>query len=172
MSTSGNLTHPSSDRQLFERYIKRPSGTGKEPLISYFCPFCKRPFARQANTHETCPSCHSPLAPDSNADAMQNLRAIERIRKSGQIRLYTDSLAQPVMADIVDLSPQGMRFQCREKLVPKTTVKISGRNLRAVAVVRNIHKMIARGGTCYSVGVEFITVQFSQPKAGFYSTSA
>ncbi len=160
------------DRKLFERYTKQPLEGDKVPVISYFCPFCKRPSARKADPHETCPSCRSPMATPHEANHRHQQRAIERIKKSGQIRLYKDLPLKSASGEIVDLSLQGMRFQCCDKLLPKMTIKISGRDLKAVAVVRNIYKIIDQGGILYSVGVEFLTVQFSQPKGSFYSASA
>ena len=48
-------------------------------------------------------------------------------------------------------------------------IKISSRDLKAVAVVRSTYKIIERGTTMYSVGIEFLSVQFSQPKGSFHS---
>jgi uncharacterized CHY-type Zn-finger protein len=159
------------DRMLFERYTKHPFDADKEPIISYFCPFCKRPLARKAHPHETCPSCRSPLASNGGASHKPDQRAIERMRKSGQVRLYKDWPLRPVVGEIVDLSPQGMRFRCHEKLLPKMAIKISSRDLKAVAVVCNTSKVFDHGKVLYSVGVQFLSVQFSQPKGGLYSTS-
>jgi curved DNA-binding protein CbpA len=158
------------DRQLFERYTKSPFDSNKRPLISYFCPFCKRPFARQANSHEACPACQSPLA--SNVHSPQpNRRAIERIRKSGHVQLLGDWSPNPIQGKVVDLSPNGMRFQCRAKLLTNMAIKIGNQYLQAVAVVRNTHKIIEHGETLYSVGVEFLSVQFKQSKGSFYTAS-
>ncbi|MEE8292061.1 MAG: J domain-containing protein, partial [Candidatus Tectomicrobia bacterium] len=160
------------DKKLFERYTTHPFDADKEPVISYFCPFCKRPLARQADPEETCPSCRSPLASDGGAHREQDQRAIERLRKSGQIRFYKDWPLKPSLGEIVDLSPEGMRFQCRDQLMLQVTIKISSRDLQAVAVVQNISRLVERGKILYIVGVQFLSVQFSQPKGSFYSTSA
>ena len=96
---------------------------------------------------------------------------MERIRKSGHVRLYKDWPLKPTVGEIVDLSPQGMRFRCYEKLIPKMAIKISSRDLKAVAVVCNTSKVFDHGKVLYSVGVQFLAVQFSQPKGGLYSTS-
>ena len=157
------------DQELFKRYTKLPFEGDKNPLISYFCPFCKRPFARKANFHEACPSCRSPLVSDSDSSPKQNQRAVERVKKSGQVRFYRDWPLKPTLGEIIDLSPQGMCFQCHDRLTPNMVIKISSRDLKAVAVVRSTYKIIERGTTMYSVGIEFLSVQFSQPKGSFHS---
>lgn len=159
------------DRRLFEHYTKFPFNRDKRPLISYFCPFCKRPFARPASINEACPSCRSPLTSDISS-AKHDRRAIERIKKSGHVQLLGDWSPEPIPGKIVDLSPGGMRFQCRDKLFPNMAIKISSQDLQAVAVVRNTHKIIDHGNTLYAVGVEFLSVQFSRSKGNFYTTSA
>lgn len=157
------------DRKLYERYTKNPFDAEKEAMISYFCPFCKRPLARKARPHEMCRSCRSPL--DGSADH-RDLRAIERVKKSGQIRFYRDWPLKPAIGDIINVSPQGMRFWCREKLVSNATIKISSRELKAVATVCNTHKIFDKGQIVYAVGVQFLSVKFSEPKGGFCSASA
>jgi hypothetical protein len=159
------------DRRLFEHYTKQSFDTDRKPVITYFCPFCKRPLARQATLEETCPSCRSPLASSRDRRSLQEQRAVERVRKSGQVQIYKDWPLKPLVGDIIDLSVHGMRFQCGERLLPKTTIKLSSRDLKAVAVVHHTQKIIARGSIRYAVGVEFLTVQFSQPKGSFYSAS-
>ncbi len=51
------------------------------------------------------------------------------------------------------------------------TIKINCSDLNAVAVVRHSHKIIDNGSVYYSVGVEFLTVQFKQAKGGFHTSS-
>ena len=161
------------DRQLFEHYTKTAFPTDrKNPIISYFCPFCKRPLARKAQPDETCTSCRSPLVSDNAYNPAQNQRAIERVRKSGRIRFYRDLPHKPAMGEIVDLSPHGMCFQCRERLAPKMTIKISNNDLSAVAVVVHARKVIGRDRTDYIVGTKFLSVKFHQTKGNFHSTYA
>lgn len=159
------------DRALFERYTKQPYDADRVPIISYFCPFCKRPLARQPTANEACPSCRSPLASNHITDHQQEQRTIARIKKSGHVHLYTEWALTPEVGNIVDLSPHGMRFQCPVKLLPNMTIKISCRELNAVAVLRHSHKIIDNGSIYYSVGVEFLTVQFKQAKGGFHTSS-
>jgi curved DNA-binding protein CbpA len=160
------------DRELFERYTKKIWDVDRLPIISYFCPFCKRPFARQATANETCPSCRSPLASPHTANHHQEQRAVARLSKAGRIQLYTPWSPTPEVGDLLDLTPQGLRFQCRAKLLPTMTIKISSREFNAVAVVRHSQKIIDHSTISYATGVAFLTVQFTQPKGGFHSSSA
>jgi hypothetical protein len=160
------------DRKLFEYYTKQPYDSDKIPTLSYFCPFCKRPLARQPAANDACPSCRSPLASNHLTDPQQGQRTIERLTKSGQVALQTEWPHPAEVGSIVDLSPHGMRFQCPVKLLPNMTIKISCRELNAVAVVRHSHRIIDHETVYYSVGVEFLTVQFKQAKGGFHTSSA
>ncbi len=174
------LSHPSKreayDRQLFERYNKKPfqdSFSGTAPLITYYCPFCKRPLARKALPSEMCPTCRSPMASAADETLQQTCRrAIPRIKKSGRFMFYTNWPQKGKSGEIVDLSRNGMRFKCAVKLSEDMLIKVTGGPLRGVAKVRNVHKIVYLGYVSYSVGVEFVSVSFNQSKGGFYSASA
>lgn len=160
------------DRELFERYTKKPYDGDRLPILSYFCPFCKRPLARQPTASEACSSCRSPLESNHITDQQQEQRTIARIKKSGRVELYTEWAHTPEVGNIIDLSPHGMRLQCSVNLLPNMRIKITCREFDAVAVVRHSHKIIDHATVYYSVGVEFLTVQFEQAKGGFHTSSA
>ena len=122
--------------------------------------------------HDTCPSCRSPLVSDPERNHTQDQRAVARIRKSGYIRFYRDLAYKSVIGEIIDLSPDGMCFQCSAKLVPKMTIKISNPDLKAVAVIVHARKMIDRDRIFYIVGVSFLSVQFRHSKGNFHATYA
>lgn len=164
------------DKKLFERYTKKPLHdviTDKAPLITIFCPFCKRPLARKASPDERCPTCKSPLR-SLGEDALKHgcRRSVPRIKKSGKFLYYTTWPQKGIEAEMVDLSKEGLRFQSREKLTPDMLIKISSPFLKGVAKIKNVHKMYFGEFAIYSVGAEFVSVAFMEPKGGFYSASA
>jgi hypothetical protein len=161
------LKRSAYDRQLFEHYTKTPVEGEKPPVMSYFCPFCKRPLARQAGPHDLCTLCASPLAGRGDAP---DRRAIERVNKSGSIQVYGDWMAEAAIGAIVNLSPQGMQFFCPEQPVPGATVQLFNASLRAVGLIRHIRRHGAPGQRVYEVGVEFVSVVFTEFKGQFYST--
>ncbi|MFQ5652117.1 MAG: J domain-containing protein [bacterium] len=164
------------DQQLFEQYTKKPFSdplTNKAPLISVFCPFCKRPLARRGRPAECCPTCRSPLQSLADEQLQHACRRSQaRIKKSGTFYYYTAWPQKRREACLVDVSPNGLRFQCNEKLLPDMLIKISGSLLKGVARIMNIHKIFREDRTVYSVGAEFVSVAFKQPRGGFYSSSA
>ena len=156
------------DRQLFERYTKTPIEGKKPPVMSYFCPFCRRPLARQARPHDLCTSCDSPLA--GRVDT-RDRRAIERVKKSGSIQVYGDWMAQPAAGVIMNLSPQGIQFCCPEQPVPGATVQLFNPSLRAVSLIRHVQHHVDSGQRVYEVGAEFVSVVFTESKGQFHVTS-
>lgn len=163
------------DRKLFEQYTKKPFPdpfSGQSPLISIFCPFCKRPMARQPNPDDSCPSCRSPLQTFVQDPLQASRRVIPRIKRSGKFRYYTTWPQKGRQAELVDLSREGMRFKCEEKLRVGMLVKISSSYLKGVAKIKNVHKIYFQNRTVYSVGAEFVSVTFKEPKGGFYSATA
>ncbi len=163
------------DRELFESYTKKPfseESPYKQPLITVFCPFCKRPLAREANPDEKCPTCRSPLQSKSeNALKQDSRRSVDRIKKSEKIRYYTSWPRAGQGAEMIDLSPKGIRFLCDEKLKKDTILKLSSSLLKAIGKVTNSKKKELKGKTFYAVGVQFLTVTFEEPKGSFLKAS-
>jgi hypothetical protein len=164
------------DHQLFARYTKNPIDSnpeGKSPVISYFCPFCNRPLARAKREETTCPSCQSPLSGnDQTGQDDISRRVVARVKKKGTIQYHTDWPQKGLRAAVIHISPRGMRFQSYSRLRTGMTIKISGQGLHAVAVVRNVQKIFVSGRTRFSIGTEFLSVNFAAEKGGFYSSTA
>ncbi len=164
------------DKKLFEEYTKKPfaeSGDQKKPFITFFCPFCKRPLARQANPNERCATCRSPLKSFGEEELKQSCRrSIARRKKSGKINYFATWPQKGKQAEIIDVSPEGMRFRSGEKLKARSVIKISGTYLKAIAEVKHSHKMFFQGKTRYTIGVHFCSVTFANPNGAFYSTTA
>ena len=73
---------------------------------------------------------------------------------------------------MVDLSPSGMRFLCRERLAPGMLLKVSGPGFEAAAQVKSVRTEAVSGRSLNAVGVAFLTVDFERPRGSFLSTSA
>ncbi len=163
------------DRKLFEHYTKNPVSKkdhNKRPLITHFCPFCKRPMARKARPDECCSTCKSPLQSQSINELNQKSgRSIARMKKTGKISYYTNWPQKGKEAELIDLSPKGLRFRCSEKLRPGLTIKISCPLLKATVQVINSHREKAKTIILYGVGVKFLTVTFLENRGSFFSAS-
>lgn len=164
------------DKKLYEKYTKKPfqeSTDQRMPFITFFCPFCKRPLARQANPNERCATCRSPLKSFGEEELQQSCRrTIARRKKSGKINYFTTWPQKGQPAEIIDISPEGMRFRCGEKLNSKSVIKISGPSLKAIAEVKHSYKIFLKGKIIYTVGVHFCSVTFSNQSGVFYSAAA
>ncbi len=163
------------EKRLFERYTKQQFPDKdyiRYPVISIFCPFCKRPLARKANPGENCASCRSPLQSKSTGELLKQeyQRSANRIKKSGSILYYSSWPQKGKEAKIIDLSPQGIRFLCFEKLEHEAIIKIRSPLLNAIAKVTNTQNKEAGRDPAYSVGTRFLAVTFANSKGSFLST--
>ncbi len=163
------------DKKLYEKYTKKPfqeSTDQRMPFVTFFCPFCKRLLACQAYPNERCATCHSPLKSFGEEELQQSCRrTIARRKKSGKINYFTTWPQKGQPAEIIDISPAGMRFRCGEKLKSKSIIKISGSYLKAIAEVKHSYRLFLKGRTLYTVGVHFRSVTFSNQSGAFYSTA-
>ena len=158
------------DRKLFEDYTKHPFSdphSHQKPLITYFCPFCKRPMARQAVVDENCRTCKSPLSTDSKRNYH---RSELRTFRSGKIRYYTTWPQAGSEANLVDLSPHGLKMIAAETLRPRLIIKLSSKLVKATAKVVYCNQTTAQfGNPLYAIGVKFLTATFAEPRGSFYS---
>ena len=160
------------DKKLFLHYTKNPlpaSNSNRPPVISHFCPFCKRPLARKPSSDVNCPSCKSPVRSAAGQKPEMTRRSITRIRKKGRITFYCDWPQKGIAGELVDISPKGMRFKTNRRMRSGQQVKISTDELRAVATVRNVHKAFIGGNVVFSVGVEFVSTRYASPKGRYYA---
>lgn len=161
------------DADLFRRYTKKPLRdplTDAPPLITLYCPFCKRPLARRAEPGETCPTCKT-LLHSVEKRAGADSRSQVRIKKKDAFYFYTTWPQKRKLGQLIDFSRQGLRFNCDEHLLPDMLIKISGALMQGVARVKNVHKIFAGKGRKYSVGAEFVSVEFPDQKGTFYSST-
>jgi hypothetical protein len=161
------------DEELFLKYTKQTGAYSKHPITPVFCPICKRPLSRKARPGELCLTCQTPLPSEESPSPEQvKPRSIGRIKKSEQIRYYSTWPGKAEQGRMIDFSPKGMRFICKEKLAPQTVLKISSALFEASGTVTNLSEEIDNGEKCYAVGICFIAVRFEESRGTFFSTSA
>lgn len=164
------------DKKLFERYTKKPFAnplTGQKPVISVFCPFCKRPLARKASPGQSCPTCKSPLQSQADDELSRTCRrAVGRIKKGGRFYYYTTWPQKALKGELADISKNGMRFRTNVTLSKGLLIKLNGPLVSGVAKISNVQKMHGSQNKMYSIGTEFVSVIFKEPRGGFYSKSA
>lgn len=164
------------DRKLFEHYTKRSPGSEaseKSPLITIFCPFCKRPLAREAAPGERCATCQSPLQSEpKKAEIRASRRSVRRAAYTEHFSYYTAWPQKAQDGQMLDLSPKGMRFLAQERLRPGAIIKMSSAFLKATARVTNCQEKAAGPGKLFAVGVSFLAVTFEAPSGSSFSATA
>jgi hypothetical protein len=161
------------DKELYLHYTKRTEAPDKSPLITLFCPVCKRPLARKPQPGDRCSTCQSPLQSEKPNDHKQAYqRALARTRRDEKVFYYTTWPGKAQQGRMIDLSPQGMRFCCSKKIPPGTVLKIKSELCDASGTVTNAQKEIVDGQGLYAIGIVFLAVNFIEPRGSFVSTSA
>ena len=87
---------------------------------------------------------------------------INRIKKSEQFFYYTTWPQKGKIAEMVDLSKEGIRFKCHDKLNPGNMVKISSSKIKGIIKIKNVHKVLFNGTKVFSIGAEFVSVRFKE----------
>jgi len=164
------------DQRLSHQFTRQgaaPSATARAAMKSPGCLFCGRKLVRKALSGECCPTCESPLESQEMARLEDSSRrCVARMKRDGQILYYTEWPQKGSTAQMVDLSPKGMRFICGELIKPGTVVKISSPMFEAVAVAKNVRRERAAGREVISIGLSFLAIVFGNRKGNFISTCA
>lgn len=159
------------DEELFRRFTNGRQSAGTPVTPPVFCPSCKRPLNRNPGQGEGCERCR-PQATSPAPPVKGYSRAVERTSVSERIRYYRSWPGDALVGKMVDFSPMGMRFLCRQNLKPQTMVRIRSRLLEASGVVTNAHEKKSRRKPLYTVGVSFLVVKFTESPGVLFSTSA
>lgn len=102
----------------------------------------------------------------------KNQRSYERVKRNGELHYSFSRLTPDRKADMLDLSPKGVRFLCSEELKHKSRLRIKSPILKADAKIVNSQKTFLDEKMYYAVGAEFLNVTFKSSKGTFFSTSA
>jgi curved DNA-binding protein CbpA len=101
----------------------------------------------------------------------KNQRSCKRIRRNGELHYSFSRLTPDQKADMLDLSPKGVRFLCSEELKQESRVRIKSPILKADAKIVNSRKTFLHEKMYYAVGAEFLNVSFRSSKGTFFSAS-
>ena len=163
------------DKKLFEYYTKHFSSSGrssKKPVTTVFCPFSKRPLARKDRPDKNCICQSKSFLTELEESTRENCRrTLMRVKKHEKLRFISPSSEKVQEAQVVDLSPEGMRFLCKKKQTPHVTIKIDSPIFHATAKVMNSQKIVLNGRIFYSVGTHFLSVFFTHQDGTFLSAS-
>ena len=144
-----------------------------EPVRPRICAFCKTENSRNhQRADEVCRGCGGPLTRLIDVAAGHaNRRTARRIEHQTNIHYRVDS-SRPgtTSGQMVDLSPTGLRFLSRRRLIPGHVIKIDSATLSAVATVTRSVPENTTG--FFSTGVRFLTLRLGRPQGTFVSECA
>lgn len=101
----------------------------------------------------------------------KNQRSYDRIKKNGKLHYSFSWLTPDRKADMLDLSPKGVRFLCTEELKQESRVRIKSPVLKALVKIVTSRKTVLNEKMYYTVGAEFLNVTFKSSRGTFISTS-
>jgi len=159
-----------------KKRTKSGKGSDYEPLIKFYCNFCKNPHSGDAylQPDTKCMQCGSPLYPAVKLELEKSCqRAVKRIKQHRTLTFYTNwPQKRGFFGRAVDLSPNGMRFHTNKPLMTDQIIKVVSVVLEATARVAACRKQRHKsGGDFYAVGIEFLSMQFLHPSGTFVSVT-
>ncbi len=141
-----------------------------EPVRLRICAFCDTENgARRRYVDEVCGGCGGPLERLVDFTLRDsNTRSTRRIDHQADIHYRVDSSSpDATSAQVVDLSPTGLRFLARQQLTPGDVIKIDSLSLSAIAeVVRSTEETVSG---FFTTGVRFLTLKLRRPRGTFVS---
>lgn len=152
------------------RESARPPDAPQRPATAT-CAFCGKPDGRSLRPDSLCSACGSPLLPVGTGTPPTPGRALPRVERNHRALLYTHwPQARGVPAEMLDLSPLGVRLVTSAPLAEGSVVKLESEPCRAVLRIARSARDPAEGR--WIAGAAFLTVVFSQPRGGFVSLRA
>lgn len=140
------------------------------------CAFCLmfHQFGSSVEHDKSCAQCGSSLYPATKFNyGSDGQRIIQRIDKQWPVYFYTKwPQSKPHHGDTQDVSLNGMQILTSVYLQPEQIIKVSSRNLEAVARVVNQREDRSILRKRWRVGLEFLTLRFHQTQGTFVRVDA
>jgi len=147
---------------------RQPQYTGLD-----VCAFCRTTHrhGRYPHPEAACGECASPLKSAETRRLEESCRRmVHRMAKRIQIVFYTAWPQQQANTGVMqDISPRGMKFVTSRLPEPGTHIKVDCELCKAVARVTNYEKQAALFAREWMVGVEFVTILFTETRGSFVS---
>ena len=142
------------------------------PVVPRICLFCLTDnSSSDQSADECCSACGAPLRLADISAEHSRERATGRIDHPVDMSYQEDSLRPGSMpGQVIDLSPTGLRFLCRQQLLAGRVIKIDTPTLSALARVTRSEAENTPG--VFSTGVRFLTLQLRRARGTFVSERA
>jgi curved DNA-binding protein CbpA len=145
------------DKELFQRYTK------KIPL--------KQQAVPEQSINQSAPETSTVHQPEKDAQQAHR-RKVNRMKRHEKVRYYSASHHLDGTAEMLDVSTDGVRFICSQKLNVKLNLRLMSSLFRAEAQVISSQKCIVHGKTNYCIGAQFTSITFNKPRGSFVSNTA
>lgn len=133
------------------------------------CPYCQAGLIHDAEKPATeCARCASPLTLPMQIEDAARRRQATRFARDTRVIVSEGFPPRRLKADLLDLSPLGVSFQCASPLETVRVARVDGNGFSAVLSVT--HGTVSRSG--YQYGGRFITVAFDNDAGTFFQRSA
>lgn len=165
------------------RAVATESSRKYRPLIRNYCLFCMTPHGQSPDVIPVqspfevvtvCRECDSPLfSPPADLLALAR-RAVTRFGRDEEITLHVDWPEPRVQAQVINISPTGLRCKTEWPIETGERVRIESSALRAVGEVAFHQRQAASASANRAIteaGIRFVTVAFEKPTGSFLSVT-
>jgi hypothetical protein len=157
--------NPPAGRRAAPRQAVTPSGRS--------CPFCQAPIGTVSAPGQRCDGCGSPTSPPPRRRAEgDDHRAAPRVARDGEVSLLLRGATRPFRAVIHNLSPTGVSVIAAQAIAVEQVIRVEGSMLRAVGRVVSCREQRTLTSRRFSIGIEFLTVEFVAASGTLISTRA
>jgi DnaJ domain len=142
------------------------------PRTGGSCLFCQAPI-KVVSTPERCHRCGSPTSPPPGRRAEgDDHRAAPRVARGGEVKLLLRGATTPRRALIHDLSPAGVSVVAAQTIAVDDVIRVDGAMLCAVGRVASCREQRTLTSRRFSIGIEFLSVEFAAASGTLISTRA
>jgi curved DNA-binding protein CbpA len=163
------------NKQLLKNYADNNclhTNSFRETDTNNVCRTHSKPMHGSSNAGNNCTNCGRPVSSKTGqSDHRNHRRSVIRMKSNGKIRYYHSSSIPGQDAALLDLSPEGVRFFCTEKLKERSTLQLESQIFDAKVKVLSAKQDVVDGRIHYVVGASFLNVSFHNKRGSFYSNT-
>ena len=172
---SDSVRRAEYDKELFQKYTKKilpqkkptPNNTTKRSFDHDMPP---TGFSTGGNSYSASKSFSASHTESKSQQSRR--RKVKRMKRDEEVRYYSTSPHLKGVAEMLDVSTDGVRFICSRDLDEKLILQLISPLFRAEAIVISSHKCVLNGKTKYYIGAQFTSVIFQNQRGSFISNKA
>jgi curved DNA-binding protein CbpA len=161
------------DKELFQKYTKKilpqkkpfPENRTNRSFDHNKPPTGDSTAGSNFSVSESFTASHT-----ENKSQQSRRRKVKRMKRYEEVRYYSTSHHLDGVAEMLDVSTDGVRFICPQELNEKVTLRLMSPLFRAEVKVITSQKCVLHGKTNYCVGAQFTSVTFNKPRGSFVSS--